>query len=245
MTRRDLATNDDPVPEHIMELAAGKQLGWLRAQYQPQQRWVFTRWNDWRLYFFEEGLIVTSPEGLEMDFRWESVTVFQCLSTLNSAVRDAAYTLVGPDLEAITIGRGTSGLLRVTVDGQRVPSVVRGAPFAYEGVWGPEIQKGVTRMRLPGALGRIGRGETLDFNEFTVTAESVSVKNKSLPWAQVTGIDVSNGLLSLSEGRRTLPSVTAYEVPNLQLALVLMELLWKESSPPPHEGPPARSGEGR
>jgi len=228
-----------------MELAAGKRLGWLRAQYQPRQRRVFTRWNDWRLYFFEEGLIVTSPEGLEMDFRWESTTVFQCLSMLDSTVRDAAYTLVGPDLEAIAIGRGTSALLRVTVDGRRVPSVVRGAPFVHEGVWGPEIQKGVTRMRLPEVLGRIGRGETLDFNRFTVTAESVSVKNKSLPWAEVTGVDVSNGLVSISRGRRTLPPVLANEVPNLQLALVLMELLRKESSPPPRGGPSARPGEGR
>ena len=175
MAQRDLATNDDPVPERVMELAAGKRLGWLRAQYQPQQRRVFTRWNEWR----------------------------------------------------------------------RVPSVVRGAPFVHEGVWGPEIQKGVTRMRLPEVLGRIGRGETLDFNRFTVTAESVSVQNKSLPWAEVTGVDVSNGLVSISRGRRTLPPVLANEVPNLQLALVLMELLRKESSPPPRGGPSARPGEGR
>ncbi|MEU5882712.1 DUF6585 family protein [Spirillospora sp. NPDC047279] len=216
----------DEVPEWVVLLAGEWRLGGLREVYRAKQRAVFGKWNDWRLYFYGEGLIVAGPEGVGMPFRWETVTVFQNLRTVNGAQADAAYTLVGPELEAVTIGRGTPAQLRFTVEGRRVPSVVRGAPFVYEGTWGPEIQAQVARVRLPGAVERLRRGEALDFGKLRIGGDGVSVKGKALAWAEVSDVQVGDGTLWVSDARRrSLPTVAVAEIPNFLLALNLLERL--------------------
>ncbi|MQY08102.1 DUF6585 family protein [Actinomadura macrotermitis] len=203
----------------VTSLAAGARLGGLHAVYQPKQRPLRSRWNDWRLYLFDEGLIVTGSGGFQMAFAWHSATVFQHL-------RAAACTLVGPARQAVTIGRGTTGPLRLKVGGERIRSVVRGAPFLYEGDWGPAIQAGVVRRQLPAALDRLHRGEPLDFGRLAITGDGVTVRNRSLPWAEVADIHVGNGSLWISDRRRRpLPGLPAGEIANLTLALTLCERL--------------------
>lgn len=54
----------------------------------------------------------------------------------------------------------------------------------YEGQWGPEIQKSVLRAQGNAALERLQRGETLTYGCVSFDRNSVSIKGKSVSWAE-------------------------------------------------------------
>lgn len=184
-------------------------------------------WGDARLHLYDEGLVVTDPERGEWVFRWDSISVLQNLSTLNGAVRDAAYTLIGRDGSAVTIGRGIHGLFESKLKAAGVTSLTRGPYIVLERSWGPEIQQGVLRTQGVAALERLGRGETLAFGRVSVDRDGVSFKGKTARWAEVKEVSILNALVWFNDarGRSMLTGVGVPEVPNLYLLLALADQL--------------------
>ncbi|MEV6672182.1 DUF6585 family protein [Streptomyces sp. NPDC051162] len=218
-----------PGPDgRVVALAERERLGrWRMVAANRTGRFRKT-WGEARLHLYEEGLIVTDPEsGGEWVYRWESTSVLQNLSTLNGAVRDAAYTLIGPGGAALTVGRGTHGLFEGKLKAAGVTSHTRGPWILFERSWGPETQNGVLRTQGSIALERVARGETLAFGRISVDRNGVSFKGKTAAWAEIGEVSVSNALVWFRDARSRslLKGVGVPEVPNLYLLLALADRL--------------------
>ncbi|MFI9724267.1 DUF6585 family protein [Streptomyces sp. NPDC052396] len=221
---------DEQIPgpdAQTMAVAERERLGSWRLTAANRKGRFRKTWGDARLHLYEEGLIVTDPESGEWVYRWESVSVLQNLSTLNGAVRDAAYTLIGPGGAALTVGRGIHGVFDSKLKAAGVTSHTRGPWILLESSWGPEIQKGVLRTQGAPALERLERGETLAFGRVSVDRNSVSFKGKTARWAEIGEVSVSNALVRFRDtrGRSLLGGVDVPEVPNLYLLLALADRL--------------------
>ncbi|MFC9993661.1 DUF6585 family protein [Nocardia sp. NPDC127526] len=214
----------EAVPDAIAQMATSRGLGKLREAFRPKQRWMIAvRSNDSRLYLYEHGLVVTDSDHPPMAFVWDFTTTWSYQRTMNGALTDAYYTLVGPERHAVTIGRGTPGVVRPYVDGAKVTEAHRGAHFLFEGVWGPEIEAGITRTQAQGAWVRLRRGETLDFHKLEISLESVQAHNKSIRWADVTDVRIYDGALNISAGRDFIPMIFTREIPNLMMLMTLIK----------------------
>ncbi|QLE75710.1 hypothetical protein FGW37_32665 [Streptomyces rectiverticillatus] len=221
---------DEQIPEpdgRVTALAERERLGRWRMVAANRQNRLRRSWGEARLYLYDEGLIVTDPENGEWVYRWESTSVLQNLSTINGAIRDAAYTLVGPDGAALTVGRGIHGLFKRDLAAVGVTSHTRGPWIVFEGQWGPEIQQGVLRTQLATSLERLARGERLTFGRISLDRNSVSYKRKTADWAQVGGVSISNAAVWFNNagGRSLMTGVSVSQVPNLYLLLALAERL--------------------
>ncbi|MEU5424960.1 DUF6585 family protein [Streptomyces olivoreticuli] len=217
-----------PGPDgRVTALAEQARLGrWRMAAANKKGRFG-KAWGDARLHLYEEGLVVTDPEGGEWVFRWESISVLQNLSTVNGSIRDAAYTLIDPSGAALTIGPGMHGLFKRDLAAAGVLSYTRGPWVRYEGQWGPEIQKGILRTQGQTALERLGRGETLRFGHVSLDRNSVSYKGKSAAWTEITEVSVSNASVWIRDarGRSLLNAASVRKVANLYLFLALADRL--------------------
>ncbi|MFE5867122.1 DUF6585 family protein [Streptomyces roseifaciens] len=217
-----------PGPDgRVTALAERERLGRWRMVAANRKNRMRRSWGEARLHLYEEGLIVTDPESGEWVYRWESTSVLQNLSTINGAIRDAAYTLIGPDGAALTVGRGIHGLFKRELTAIGVTSHTRGPWVVFEGQWGPEIQQGVLRTQLSTSLERLARGETLTFGRISLDRNSVSFKKKTAGWAQIGDVSISNALVWFNDarGRSLLTGVSVSQVPSLYLLLALAERL--------------------
>ncbi|MFE6922939.1 DUF6585 family protein [Nocardia sp. NPDC057663] len=216
----------EPVPSAIEELAAQHDLGRLREVFGPYQRWVFTRNNTARLYVYEAGLAFTG-EHMPVAFAWRSTSVWNYRETINGGLSADRWILVGPNRRAFSIGRGAH-IRTPRLDGQRVTDIRRGAPFVFEGVWGPVMQEGITRAQLPDALAALQRGETLDFDKIAISATELRVDSASLKWSELNTVSAAYGMLHFpnTAGKR-MPTPTPDRVRNLGLVLTLIEALRK------------------
>ncbi|GAB2786052.1 hypothetical protein [Amycolatopsis magusensis] len=208
-------------------LAAAHDLGeWAQATYVAKKRLFSQRWADARLHFFARGLVITGPDGFEAAYDWASARVLQSITTVNGGVADARYTLIDPGGAAVSIGRGNDLLLARQRDRLGITTLVRGAPFTYEGTWGPHIQQSITEAQSPGTLAALTRGGTADFGPVKLTREGVSVKNRAAAWPDLEGVHPSNGLLTFAGAHRlALPPVPTHEIINLYLLLDLCRQL--------------------
>ncbi|GAA1363949.1 DUF6585 family protein [Streptomyces beijiangensis] len=222
---------DEPIAgpdEHVTALAEKQRMGGWRMVAANQKGGFRKRWGDARLHLYENGLIVTAPEGGEWVYRWDSTAaVLQNLRSVGGGLQDSTYTLIGADGAALSIGRGTHGLLRREIDRLGVTSYSRGPYVVYEGQWGPEVQKGVAAARWASVLERLRGGETLAFGPIDVDRNGLSMKNETESWSRIKEISTRDGRVSFtgSDGRGVLGVVGIYHVPNLYLLLALVRQL--------------------
>ncbi|MEU5049245.1 DUF6585 family protein [Streptomyces sp. NPDC021096] len=216
-----------PAPDgRVAALAEQARLGRWRMGAGDRKGLMGKRWGEARLHLYEEGLVVTDPGGGEWVYRWETTSVYQHLATLNGAIQDATYMLVGPDGAALSVGRGGNGSFKRELPGLGVTSHTRGPFIVYEGQWGPEIQKGVLRTQGNAALERLQRGETLTYGSVSFDRNSVSIKGKSVGWTEVAATQVLHGSLYFNNARnRGVLSCAVPKVANLYLLIALADRL--------------------
>ncbi|MEU5656317.1 DUF6585 family protein [Streptomyces sp. NPDC047737] len=208
--------------EPVTALAEERGLGaWGRATYLPKKGVFLRKWEGSRLYFFDNGLVVTGPEGYRAAYDWETASVLQSISTINgTAVADARYTLFDRSGAAVGIGRGLDMVLPGRREELGITSLVKGAPFTFEGDWGPYIQERIARAQMTRVLERFARGETVRFGAVALSGAGVSVKARSAAWTDLTRIGPSNGHITFPGAHRrgqALPSVLVPHVANLHL----------------------------
>ncbi|UGT57021.1 DUF6585 family protein [Nocardia asteroides] len=175
---------------------------------------------------YEDGLAFTG-EHMPVAYAWRSTSVWNYRETINGGVSADRWVLVGPNRRAFAIGRGAH-LHTPRLDGQRVTDIRRGAPFVFEGVWGPVVQDGITRAQLPDALAALQRGETLDFDKVAINATELRVESTSLPWSQLHRVGAASGMLIFETTvKKRMPMPSPDRVRNLGLVFTLIEALRK------------------
>ncbi|MFF5899358.1 DUF6585 family protein [Streptomyces argenteolus] len=203
-------------------LAEQRGLGaWGRATYLPKKGLFLRKWEGSRLYFFDNGLVVTGPGGYRAAYDWETASVLQSITTVNgSAVADVRCTLFDRSGAAVGIGRGLDMVLPRRREELGIRSLVKGAPFTFEGDWGPYIQQMITGAQMTRVLERLAQGETVRFGAVALSGAGVSVKARSAAWTDLTRIGPSNGHLTFPAAHRrgqALPPVPVSHVANLHL----------------------------
>ncbi|MEU4569883.1 DUF6585 family protein [Micromonospora sp. NPDC023956] len=217
----DSARSDVPATEPHGELGAPVMTAVARTS-------VFgRRWRGAELHLFTGGLRVTAPDGFDRGYRWDAVRVLQNHTRVNGGLVEAVYTLVDRDGTALSLGQGHHGLLGRHLQRLGVTSVTRGPVFVDPMRWGPEIQRRATAAQLPAALARLDAGERLTFGDIAVDRHTVSVKDRTRPWADLDEIRLVHGQVFFEEGagRPALPAVVSAAVPNLYLFLTVVEQL--------------------
>ncbi|MFD6280874.1 DUF6585 family protein [Streptomyces sp. NPDC060209] len=208
--------------ESVTALAAERGLGaWVKATYLPRKGMFLRRWEGSRLYFFGRGLVVTGPDGFQAAYDWETVSVLESRSSINGAVADARYTLFDRSGAAVGVGRGVDMIFPRRRETLGITSLVKGAPFTFEGDWGPHIQRRVLLARMPGVLASLERGESVPFGAVRLSAAGVSVKERSATWDDLKEVKPFSGMIGFHDSRRrtVLPGVHTAHVANLYLFL--------------------------
>ncbi|MEU4599245.1 hypothetical protein [Nocardia sp. NPDC023988] len=222
--------NREATPAAIEELAAQHNLGALREVFGPYQRWVFTRLNNARLYVYEDGLAFTGDHP-PTAFAWRSTSVWNYNRSINGGLTDSRWVLVGDDRRAFAIGRGAH-VTTPRLEGRRVTDIQRGAPFVFEGVWGPEVQAGIARTQLPDAWSDLQRGKTLDFHKIAISATELHVGSKSRAWSDLVKATAADGMLwCYTRSRKSIPLIGLDEIRNLGLVMTLIKLLAEHHKP--------------
>ncbi|MEU9058570.1 DUF6585 family protein [Streptomyces sp. NPDC048430] len=228
-------TGPAPAPtEPVTALAAERDLGaWAQWTFVPKKGVFLRRWEGARLYFFHRGLVVTGPEGFSAAYDWGTASVLECVAKADKTVTDARYTVVDRDGAAVGIGRGTDFILPGQRDRLGITSLVKGAPFTFEGDWGPHIQRRILLAQMPGVLARIERGESVQFGAVRLGGAGVSVKGRSAAWGDLEEIRAVGGLLEFHgvRGRKALPRVYTAHVANLYLFLAVCGHMRSPSGP--------------
>lgn len=211
-------------PAPIAALAARSGLDDWIDTFATKQGFAWRKWRDWRLHFFKGGLIVTAPDGYTAAYDYGTVRVVQYRRTINGGAAEACSTLIDPAGSALNIGFGRPPLLKSEKTALGITSWVNGAGFLYPYLWGDHIQECVTRAQLAGTLTRIQQGERVGFGPYAVDRQGVSDKKYSVPWSDLTELDVHTGTLMFNGSRRrsTAPQMSkVYLVPNLDLLMAV------------------------
>lgn len=213
--------------QDVLEQAAEHELGgWVERTFSPVESMFARRFREWRLYFFEHGLIIKGENGHYV-YDWATTRVLESLRSVNGKMADARYTLFGTDGVAVSIGLGVDALLGRQRGRLGITSFEKGAPFTGPGDWGPHIQENVAIAQLPGALKTIAQGDTVDFGAIKVGPTGVTVKKRTAAWNDIGKVHVANGLVSFAppgdRGPGVLSPVSATEVVNLTMFLTLAQ----------------------
>ncbi len=215
-------TGTGPAPtEQVAALAEARGLGaWVERTFLPKKGMFLRKWEGSRLYFFTGGLVVTGPEDFVAAYDWRTASVLQSITTVNGAVQEARYTVFDRSGAAVGIGRGGDMLFPRQHAGLGITSLVKGAPFTFEGDWGPYIQECIAKERGAEVLADLERGEAVRFGAVTLSRTGVTVRERSAVWDGIGEIRASNGQVFFWDagGRRpALPAVPATQVADLVL----------------------------
>lgn len=234
----------EPLPQEVADFAAARGLGELRATFLPKRmtagrKFAFVvlvplgllmfivpgLWFIWlalqtpnfsrkqaakRLYLFDHGLVVSESAGPAGCVRWDQATVYQDVTrhyqTGVYVTTSYIYTLTNPD----------GSTLKVTqfFDGPQV--------------WGPAIQQAVTQAQLPAVLGALKQGQTVRFGDIAVNSAGVSTpKRGEVAWAEIEGVSVFQGGVTLRKGGKRLPWSTqkVKDIPNFLLFMAAVDQL--------------------
>lgn len=100
-------------------------------------------------------------------------------------------------------------------------------------VWGPAIQRSITDAQLPAATTALRSGQTLRFGPLWMTVTAVGKGNRSVPWSDITSLEVRDGKLLLGVAGRFLSQTTPVsEISNFYQFVGLAERLKQQNSPP-------------
>jgi hypothetical protein len=160
-----------------------------------------------RMHLFDNGLMIEDSTGPVRSYRWETVTVFQEITRryVNGVYVGTLYmyTLIGPDGVATKL----TGFYEKPQE------------------WGPAIQSELTRVQLPAALAALDAGKDGRFGDLVVNREGITSGNKSIRWAEIEDVKISQGIVFLKKsGKWTSWSRTAVKnIPNFFLFLSIAD----------------------
>lgn len=97
---------------------------------------------------------------------------------------------------------------------------------------GKLIQTGITNELLPRALAAVQMGQTIAFGKFSLNREAIMRGQTSLPWGDVSAIDLQRGSIYVRKRGQRIAWGTASvgTTPNLFIFLAVAELLRKAAS---------------
>lgn len=165
-----------------------------------------------RLDLFEHGMTFVDHRGKLSAFRWDSMQVKQRILKQKAdfgivSETSFSYRVVGDD--------GVSAAIEGSHDGNTAVDA-----------WGPAIQEAVTKAQLPDAVARFRQGETLRFDQLAISWDSLTAKDKAMPWSQIENVYVANGeLYVLAKGRRRGKGLARIsQIPNYYVFSTLLDL---------------------
>lgn len=90
---------------------------------------------------------------------------------------------------------------------------------------GNTIQQEVTKRLLPRAAATYNNGGTVSFGKLAISPMGLSWGDKSLPWAEIQGVQVNKGVLSVKKQGKWLKwaNIPVATIPNLLVALTLID----------------------
>ncbi|MFZ3467699.1 DUF6585 family protein [Streptomyces sp. 4.24] len=215
-------TFEQPTPQ-AAALAAQRGLGEWRRTFRRKPSWVAKKHNESRLYLYDGGVVVRTArisrgdDLFEAAYDWGTLRVLRYFSTRG----DARYTLLDTGGVALNIGPGTRVFLKEDKQALGITSVVEGTMFVWPRSWGEYIEECVARVQLPGVLGRIERGETVDFGPYKVDRRGVAGRKHAAAWSEIVDISAYDGTLMFNKKLRkmTVDSVPLQNIANPNLFL--------------------------
>jgi hypothetical protein len=231
------------VPANVASVAAANGLGPFQRMFVPLKRnwfliafvllvalatvillfglyllwWIFFRTPNFsrtqaarRVYVFEQGFIVADRPDDPQVYRWDNIdTVFQKI------VSRGAYGVETGKEYTYTITRRDGQTVKLTDFWQDIATL------------GSYVNESVSRALLPGAVDALNRGQGVQFGDLTLTANGIAGKRKSVTWAEVSQVRVSNGYVSVGvQGKfLSLSTTAAANLPNLPLFFALTDRL--------------------
>ncbi|CAM5337887.1 DUF6585 family protein [Streptomyces pilosus] len=219
-------TGTGPAPTgQVAALARARGLGaWVERTFLPKKGLFLRKWEGSRLYFFVGGLVITGPGDFAAAYDWRTASVLQSVTSVNGVVQEARYTVFDRSGAAVGLGRGGDMLFPRQHAGLGITSLVKGAPFTFEGDWGPYIQQRIAEERGAEVLADLERGGTVPFGAVTLSRSGVTVQERSAAWDGLGDIRASDGQVLFPDAggrRQALPSVPATHVANLVLFLAV------------------------
>jgi hypothetical protein len=146
------------------------------------------------LYLYENGLILATGRGTNA-FPWDAIGELRV-----SGVRMGSADAVSWRC-ALVRDDGTEAVL--------------GPEFPDVQVVVETVSAAVTERLLPKYIARIETGGTVRFGPFTISRDGIAKDGEEVPWAQVTEVDISNGMVHVNrQDRLAGMTATAGEVPN-------------------------------
>jgi hypothetical protein len=100
------------------------------------------------------------------------------------------------------------------------------------------IQAGVSNELLPRALAAVQMGQTIAFGKFSLNRDAIMRGQATLPWSEVSSIDLQRGFISVRKRGQRIAWGTASvgRTPNLYIFLNVAERLRKAASSVPSTG---------
>lgn len=146
------------------------------------------------LYLFENGLVLAAPRETNA-FAWDAIRELRV-----SGVRMGAADKVSWRCSI------------VRVDGAEA---VMGPEFPGVQEVVETMSAAVTERLLPKYVSRIEAGGTVRFGPFTISRDGIAKDGDEARWANVAGVEISNGMVHVNRSDRTAGmTATAGEVPN-------------------------------
>ncbi len=90
---------------------------------------------------------------------------------------------------------------------------------------GNTIQQEVTKRLLPRAVATYNSGGTVSFGKLAISPMGLAWGDKSLPWADIQGVQINKGMLSVKKQGKWLnwANIPVASIPNMLVALTLID----------------------
>lgn len=161
-------------------------------------------YRSWHIYVYSEGLAFVRGSKIDA-FRWEHIqSMWQ---------KNVRYGNIG-----------TYYSHTITIQGVNGKKVVFTDRFANVERVGNLVADQVLRFQLPQALEAYKAGQVIGFGPLSVSLQGVSNSKETIPWSQVKGVQISNGVVAVKkEGKRLNWSIIRVaDIPNFFVFLTLV-----------------------
>lgn len=162
-----------------------------------------------QIFLFQQGMVIEKKGQLQV-FPWnQAAEVWQSITRQyrNGVYVGTTYnfTLRRTDGYQIKLGNLTKNIAEL----------------------GPAISEGVSRALVPRAFQSLQAGQTLTFAPFSITLQGISNGRETISWAQVQGVDVKQGRLTVRKtgSSRSWGTVMVSKIPNFLVFIVVAEEL--------------------
>lgn len=167
-------------------------------------------YKSWRVYVCSEGFAFARGSKLDA-FRWDQI--------------DSVLFLIATKYMYGAVSAGTQ--YKYTVRGMNGAQVVLNNRMTGIKELGETIRDMVTKVKLPQDLAAFKAGNTLKFGPLSINLQGVSNGRETIPWNQITQVQVSNGSVIIQKEGKWLSwsSVQVANIPNFFIFLALVDAI--------------------